>query len=264
MTPSHRPDDIAGGDAGTVNCPAGQPVTNEHYEQDEGYELIVRPGYVLVHSGEHKLPLWVAERVDRTRMAGSSLLSFAGRLWENFEPDPALSGPKATLADYSDSRFDPGHHAAAGNILNKDAKYKAMRKDTFYLSNNAPQLKDFNRGIWVRLEKKVREWAQSYGAVWVICGPAFISDSDSDAPRPPVTSIGAGNVSVPTHFWKIVSRKQPGKDLVVTSWLFPHAKSDKPLSEFVVPLETIEELAGWSFFPDVEKVEQVAMAQWGE
>jgi len=157
-----------------TNCAAGLPERLSSCVHDpKDLELVVRNGYALLHSGEHKIPLWVSEQVSRTRLAGSRLLSFVGRLFEGFSADPSLAGPRANPEDYADDRFDPGHLAAAGNITNKGDAFKAMRAETFYLSNNAPMRKQFNRGVWLRLEQLVREWALRYESVWSISGPAF-------------------------------------------------------------------------------------------
>jgi endonuclease G len=208
-------------------------------------EILDRPGYVLAHSGCHKIPLWVAERVDKERLSGSAIISFASRIFDEFHPDPALKDPKATVEDYaSDKRFDPGHLAAAGNILNKDPAFKKMRKDTFYLSNCAPMLKAFNRGVWRRLESHVRELGKTYGQVWVISGSIFIPNQE------PFESIG-DHVSIPTHFWKIITMKdaETGAILTMTAFLLKHEESNQDISSFCVPLGRILELTGWNFFP---------------
>jgi endonuclease G len=218
-------------------------------------EIIDRQGYILAHSGFHKIPLWVAERVDQERLSGSAIISFAGRLFEDFHPDPALQDPnKAFVKDYaSDKRFDPGHLAAAGNILNKDRKFKHMRKETFYLSNCAPMFKDFNRGVWRRLESHVRELVRgktttAHGQIWVISGSIFYPNDQEG----PFESIG-DHVSVPTHFWKIITMKDAKTGaMTVTAFLLKHEDSNKEISSFSVPLGRIQQLTGWNFFPSEE------------
>jgi DNA/RNA endonuclease G (NUC1) len=226
-----------------VNLATGIMPVLESKSIEGPIEILDRPGYVLAHSGCHKIPLWVAERVDTERLAGSAIISFASRIFDEFHPDPALNEPKAQVKDYaSDKRFDPGHLAAAGNILNKDPAFKKMRKETFYLSNCAPMVKAFNRGVWRRLESHVRELGKAHGEIWVISGSIFY-------PNQPFESIG-DHVSVPTHFWKIVTMKDAETGaLTVTAFLLEHEESNKEISSFGVPLDRIKELTGWNFFP---------------
>lgn len=226
-----------------VNLATGVMPVLESKSIEGPIEIIDRAGYVLAHSSCHKIPLWVAERVDTERLAGSAIISFAGRVFEDFHPDPALKDAKAVVKDYSsDKRFDPGHLAPAGNILNKDPAFKKMRKETFYLSNCAPMLKAFNRGVWRRLESHVRELGKTHGQIWVITGSIFY-------PSRPFESIG-DSVSVPTHFWKIVTVKDAETGaLAETAFLLEHEESNKDISSFCVPLDRIQQLTGWNFFP---------------
>lgn len=236
------------------NCLYGLPEVNAT-NRFGNVELITRRGYVAAHSSFHKIPLWVAERVDTTRLAGSAIISFIGRFWDSFLVDPLITGPKATVEDYHDSRFDPGHLAPAGNILNKTATFKEMRKETYFLSNIAPMYKAFNRGVWLQLEKDVRGLAQKVGKVWVFCGPAFIPDDI------PCECIGEGAVSVPTHFWKIVAWTG-SSGLHVTAFLLPHVASDNPSSHFLVPLAKLEGVVKWSFFPGITSIQEKTVAEW--
>ena len=41
------------------------------------------------------------------------------------------------------------------------------------MSNISPQLPAFNRGIWKKLEKQVREWAKKEGGLYVVTGPVL-------------------------------------------------------------------------------------------
>lgn len=249
-----------------VNLATGvMPVLESKSHIKGPIEIIDRPGYILAHSGCHKIPLWVAERVDTERLSGSAIISFASRLFDEFLPDPALKDAnRAVLQDYSsDKRFDPGHLAAAGNILKKDPTFKQMRKDTFFLSNCAPMLKPFNRGVWRRLESHVRELGKIHGQVWVISGsiiPLLDHPNDHHHNGTPVVASSIGDhVSVPTHFWKIVTIKKKDPETTdnddgallttVTAFLLEHEESQKEISSFRVPLDRIRELTGWNFFP---------------
>ena len=39
------------------------------------------------------------------------------------------------------------------------------------MSNMSPQNPSFNRGIWRKIEKRFRDWANIYGELVIITGP---------------------------------------------------------------------------------------------
>jgi endonuclease G len=48
--------------------------------------------------------------------------------------------------------------------------------ESFYLSNMSLQEKDFNDGIWNKLEELVRKWALTYGRIYVVTGGVLTSN----------------------------------------------------------------------------------------
>ena len=64
-------------------------------------------------------------------------------------------------------------------------------------------------------------------------------------------TIGNENVTVPNYFYKILLDNQNG-NTKMTAFLVPHKESNKPLYEFVVSVDTIEQLTGIDFFSQLE------------
>jgi len=62
-------------------------------------------------------------------------------------------------------------------------------------SNISPQLPGFNRGIWKKLENKVRTWAKTYDCLYIATGAVC---------QHPAKSIGKNSITIPTHFYKTV------------------------------------------------------------
>lgn len=114
--------------------------------------------------------------------------------------------------------------------------------DTFFTSNISPQIHSFNGGIWNRLEQKVRYWATKYDGIYVITGGVL---------HPSLKTIGKEKVSVPNHFYKILLDHSGGQYKMI-GFLIPSKKSDKPLYEFVVSVDSIEKMTGIDFFPKLE------------
>lgn len=67
--------------------------------------------------------------------------------------------------------------------------------------------------------------------------------------------IGANNVAVPTHFYKVVVMETQGGQLEMEAYVLPNQKIDDatPLTMFQVPPETIERAAGLLFFDKIAR-----------
>ena len=65
---------------------------------------------------------------------------------------------------------------ARGHLCMKQHAWRlgaAADWNTHTVLNAVPQREYFNSGIWLDLENKTAEWADSYGVVWIITGPIF-------------------------------------------------------------------------------------------
>ena len=114
--------------------------------------------------------------------------------------------------------------------------------DTFFTSNISPQTHDFNGGVWNRLEQKVRYWATKYDGVYVITAGVL---------KPNLKTIGQEHVLVPNYFYKILLDNSNGQYKMI-AFLVPNVKSNKPLYEFVVSVDSIEKMTGIDFFPKLD------------
>src|SRR4051812_10562805 len=96
------------------------------------------------------------------------------------------SAMTATDRDYAGSGYDKGHLANAEDF----AFDCASDELTFRYYNCLPQTANLNRGVWKSNETDVREWSQKE-KLYIICGGYF-------------GNTRIGNVSVPSHCWKVV------------------------------------------------------------
>lgn len=217
-------------------CIGGQP----ERAQDVNWgpmQLIARDGYVLEHSSQYKIALWVCEKITKAQLQGSLPRKDA------FAPDPLLKpGQRAELADYKGSGYDRGHQAPAGD-QSVNAQLKA---ETYYLSNMTPQVPRLNQQGWEALEEKVRGWAEEFGTVWVITGPMIWDDAEDN----PSTAdgfveyyiIGKDKVAVPTHYYKIVVRKLANGELDALAFVTPNKPAPKStdFTTWLKPIRWIE------------------------
>jgi endonuclease G len=159
-----------------------------------------------------------------------------------FIEDNEVKTGSADWRNYKKSGFDKGHLCPAGDMkFSKKAYY-----DTFLTSNISPQKHDFNDGIWNTLEGKVRYWASKYDGIYVVTGGVLNEN---------LKTIGKENVAVPEYFYKVLLDDSKGKYKMI-GFLIPAKDSNKPLYEFVVPVDEIERLTGIDFYPKLnDKIE---------
>jgi endonuclease G len=204
--------------------------------------FVCHEGYALEYNPRSKTPVWVVEHLTRENLATREAFRD-----EDFRPDPLLDAETAaSLNDFRGSGYDRGHMAPAEDFRGSIRQMS----ESFLLSNMVPQNPDNNRGIWARLEKNVRDWANQRESVYVITGPVFYANA-------PAGWIGnpAAPVAVPTHLFKIVY--DPARRQAV-AFLVPNTpQSLAALSGFGVRIADLQAMTGLRFFPGLPP-EQVA------
>ncbi len=156
---------------------------------------------------------------------------------DRFRPDPAVRSGSATPEDYRGSGYDRGHLLPAAAM----SWSKIALSETFFMSNMSPQKPRFNRGIWKKLETRVRDWALENRELYVVTGPVLTDG---------LPTIGENEVAVPRYFYKIVlDMKEP--EIKAIAFLVSNEKHREPLSHFAVSIDSVENLTGIDFFPQL-------------
>ncbi len=184
--------------------------------------------YCLSYSETHEQAEWVAYVLKKEH------LTYDDRKRPYFIEDPKVSTKSADWKNYRGSGYDRGHLCPAGDRRFSEQAYN----ETFYTSNISPQDRDFNAGIWNRLEQQVRRWAKKKGTLYVITGGILEKDLDE---------IGAEAVSVPEYYYKIVASGNASK-MTAIAFLMEGKERSKPLHTFVVPIDELEKRTGIDFF----------------
>jgi endonuclease G len=212
-------------------------------------KVICRDGYVLEHSSESRIPLWVAERCTKEEITGSLPRT------NPFRADPLLEpAERSELADYRGSGFDRGHLAPNGNHKADDR----LRRETFFLSNIVPQVgKKFNQSIWADLEGTVRKWAKPRGEVFITTGSLFYDPQEENPDTADglveVTVIGDNEIAVPTHLFKIVVAKNSSGEWQSIAFVMSNTnhREDETFEEHIQSVDWIEERSGFDFMPEM-------------
>ena len=150
--------------------------------------------FAILHSGETRTPVFVAEKLNR-----QSILDADEKRTDKFFGDARLPrAERSELSDYKGSGYARGHMAPAG-----DMPTPAAMAQSFSLANMVPQAPKQNSGPWAKIEKDTRLYAaRATGDVFVITGPVFDASS---------ATIGANQVRVPSHLYKLVYDAQTGR-----------------------------------------------------
>jgi endonuclease G len=189
--------------------------------------------FAILHSGESKTPVFVAERLNHESVANAN-----EQRTNQFFPDARLrASERANLDDYKGSGFDRGHMAPAGDMTTAQAMAQS-----FSLANMVPQAPEHNRGTWAKsVESATRKYAaRASGNVYIITGPVFVPNI-AESP-----SIGPGHVHVPQYLFKLVYDQSSNR-----AWVHWHLNDNathgsKPISYADLVVRT-----GIDFLPGV-------------
>lgn len=215
---------------------------------------IVRKAYALEHSANWKTSVWVCEHLTAKQLKGDIEREDA------FGPDPKLvKGQRAETKDYARSGYDRGHLAPAGDFTIDPA----LKEETFFLSNMAPQVPEFNRGIWKSIEGYTRKLAEKHGEIWIVTGCLFFEESEESGRgnnRISIKRIGPGKVAVPSHFYKIIIRRTSSGPKALT-FVVRNKDYDPPFrfDKLVKSVDWVESWAGLDIMPELVGADEAAV-----
>ena len=199
--------------------------------------IIDRPGYALGYIEYHEQPAWVVYHFTK-----EEAVTKAVKRSDDFREDPEIPTGSATLADYRRSGYDRGHLAPAADM----AFSVRTMSDSFYMSNMSPQKPAFNRGIWKNLEAQVRYFAITEHDVYIVTRPIL--------PKTKTVTIGGNRVTVPTHYYKVIYDRTPPEKMI--GFILPNEGSNRPLRDFAVTVDAVEDATGLNFFSTVPQPKQ--------
>lgn len=203
---------------------------------------IVKHNYfTLSYSEPHEQAEWVAYELKREHLTQDN------RRRPYFIEDPKVKTKSADWRNYKGSGYDRGHLCPAGDRRFLEQAYN----ETFYTSNISPQDREFNAGVWNRLEQQIRWWCKKHGDLIIITGGVLENGLEE---------IGEEDVDVPEAFYKIVLQKDEENDKVL-SFLIPNEPSFEALDTFLIPIDELEKMTGIDFFAKKTNTWQIKMEQ---
>jgi len=229
--------------------PTGTPSTNN---------LIIRDIYTLSSNDETKFADWVAYRLDKKTVIGDV------KTKRNWKPDPLLNDSETLEpADYKDAyrvlNTDRGHQAPLASFKGTDSW-----QETNYLSNITPQKATLNRGVWKKIENKVRKLVKTGKTVYVMTGTLYERD------MPPLPKADEPH-KVPSGYWKIIIVKGDSiNSLNAASFIFDQdtPRGDKVINHLCT-INEIEKRSKLNFLHELkdgieEKIENKRFEEWAQ
>lgn len=206
-------------------------------ELEAGDEVIVHTGHMLVYSEEHEQPKWTAHIASPDLITGN-----LARI-DSFLVDPLVKSGTAVTVDYWNSGYDRGHMVPSADMRwNLEAL-----QGTYLYSNVSPQVPELNRGTWADLEDWGRRYVNfSKRRVFVVTGPVLRTG------LPTLQKPDRKNeVSIPELFFKVIADLD-GDDPKAIAFVMRNAVQDGPPISYAVPVDSVEKLTGYDFFPAVD------------
>jgi endonuclease G len=172
--------------------------------------LLCNHGYEVGYNNRKKIPEFVA---------------FLGKDWgkcsirENNQfivDNRVVPGSRSLSSNYSNSGYDRGHMVSDEDFCGNNQ----LRKETYLMSNIVPQLPNFNRGIWNRIDNEIQKIYRQTPSL-VIKGI--------------YGEIGAINgVVIPKYFYSIVINQN-----VKVGYFIPHEQNLGNIVQYKKPVDEI-------------------------
>ena len=135
--------------------------------------------------------------------------------------------------------------------------------NTHTVLNAVPQRKDFNSGIWLDLEKKTAEWADAYGAVWIVTGPIIEEKTPSDW----LGEEGEMKIAIPDALFKIVIKESQNPNRPdVLAFIYPqegenYRSGPFDHTEYLISVNGVEARTGLNFLTSLPDQDEDAIEQ---
>jgi len=210
---------------------------------------------------ENRVALWVAYPLVKGHITGV-------KRSDKWDYDPLV--PHRYQGDVSVSYpgYDRGHQIpSADRLCSTEAN-----EQTFYYTNITPQNKNFNQGIWEKLEELVRDRVSDCDTMYVVTGCVLSTDENPTIVY--VKDAQGREVAVPQAFYKVLLRYKAGEAnggySAIAFWLENRSYGSEVISRnHACTVDQLENRIGIDFFVNLkDEYEKVAeskydAAQWG-
>lgn len=225
--------------------------TGETYEDSRLKNIPIR-NYSLLYDTDLKIAYWVAYPLCHWYITGDGKRTDA---W-GYDPQVSKSLQANLSSSYPAKNYDRGHQLPSGDRLRSNA----INAQTFYYTNMTPQTgKKLNQTIWMDLEDAVRGWSSGTDTLYVVTGAMPTTSTDQTIQY--TTDIDGKKIAIPKYYFKVLARKVSGQYQTVGYKLDNTSYSDRNYNIGLVSVKELEEMTGFTFFPDVPEITESVKSQ---
>lgn len=223
--------------------PFGVPEVADASKVPGEVQILKRKGYWVGYSPALRRPVWAAYVIPVQRL----LESIPDRPSRFFRDKEVKSSP--VHEDYTSSGYDRGH--LAPNYAIATYYGEAAQKETFLMTNIAPQEPELNRGPWRILEAFVADDLPArIGTVWVIVCLVPGSETLTTSRR------GDTHINIPEGFGMILASVKENRLYAIAVYMPQDTKETKRPRYCFRSIRWIEERTGLNFFSGLSQDRQ--------
>lgn len=189
---------------------------------------LCQEGYLSYFDNKHRIPKIVYYKLNRTLTLGCAPRS------ELFMANSYVVN-SASPEDYKASIYDKGHMAPSADL----SWDEIAERESYLMTNIAPQYASFNRGIWKSLEAQIRGYVFNEGGDYIIVVGAVYDEKDT---------LLNNKVRIPHAYYKILISLDTKR---VIAWFFKHEApsklSSKKLTSYEVSIKQLSNLTSVTF-----------------
>jgi len=221
--------------------------------------------FTIGYSWYFRQAKWVLEIINPLERLLDKEFADGERL-DNFRADQRIPWRfRASLGAYKGSGYDRGHLVASAD----QRETELQNSETFLLSNMSPQLPEFNRQIWRKLEKAIRELdaQDDIMETYVLTAPVFdfgkviktIGDRDA---------THGIDIPIPHGFVKSVFAEHKNGGFKLWTFKIDNEKQEGELGDYLVKTYDAEQYVGGRFWDrvsggDLHKQKKSKGEMWG-
>ncbi len=212
--------------------------------------LMAKSQFTLSYNDSKGMANWVSWHLSRAWKGAEARC-------DCFTQDATLPSGyyRASTSNYTGTGFDRGHLCPSDDRDSLAADNAA----TFLMTNITPQAPNMNQQTWGDLEEYCRNLIYRGNEMYIIAGGYGNGGSGSSGGT--TTTIASGNISVPSHFWKIIVVLPVGINDIsritnstrVIAVIMPNTQSVNAHSwdYYATSVDSIESLTGYDFLSTV-------------
>lgn len=195
--------------------------------------VLTNTAFKVGYDEDKRNPAWAAYRVNARRLDQSFPRP------SRFEVDQRTRS-RVRHDDFTRSGWDRGHMVPNHAIASRFGP--EAQRETFLMTNVAPQAPALNQGPWRLLEEVISDRAAiAFEELWVIVGPIYERE-----PR----TLSSG-VRIPDAFFCIVVDELPTTPRMQAFVMSQETPRNANFRQFVVTVDQVQRLSGWDFFHEL-------------